>query len=73
MKRQAAVLSPAEADVGGASAARCPLCRGGGKPSFEKLGYIHHTCSTCRTLFVYPVPSPDALAAYYQDPGNEQK
>ncbi len=73
MKLQAAALSPAATDVAGASAGRCPLCGDEGKPSFEKLGYIHHTCGTCRTLFVYPVPSPDALAAYYQDPGNEQK
>ncbi len=52
---------------------RCPLCGEAGVPAFEKLGYAHHDCTGCHTLFVHPVPPPEILSSYYQDVANEQK
>lgn len=74
---RAAAPSPSPAGVADGQAdgqvAACPLCGGGGEPSIEKAGYRYHSCSACRTLFLHPVPPPEALAAYYRDPAAEQK
>lgn len=45
----------------------CPLCGGRGRPAFEKAGWRHAECDRCATWYVDPVPSADALAAFYRD------
>ena len=45
---------------------QCPVC--GSKEarrSFAKDGFRHYSCSECDLLFLFPVPSPEELDAYY--------
>ena len=44
----------------------CPLCGDFGRAAFSKEGYAHFRCGACRSLFIDPVPDPDALAEWYR-------
>ena len=45
----------------------CPVCRlDEGEPAFEKYGYVYRLCPECRSLYVSPRPSQEALDAFYR-------
>jgi 2-polyprenyl-3-methyl-5-hydroxy-6-metoxy-1,4-benzoquinol methylase len=49
----------------------CPACRNSNSPPiFEKFSFIFRSCPACQTLFMSPRPSPEIMAAYYQDSEN---
>jgi len=51
----------------------CPACSGNsGTKAFEKYSFSYITCSTCRTLYMSPRPSPALMADYYQESENYQ-
>lgn len=43
----------------------CPICSAGSVPSFAVAEYRMYRCVSCRTAFVSPVPTADALARFY--------
>ncbi len=46
----------------------CPACESPDKiPVFEKHGFQYHQCAKCKSVFVSPRPSEDALAEYHQN------
>lgn len=49
----------------------CPAC-GADQPRhrLEKFGFTYVACLRCRTLYMSPRPSPEALADYYQNSEN---
>ena len=50
----------------------CPLCAAPGEAAFVKDGYPHFRCEACRSLFVAPAPTADALAAWYRQAGTDK-
>ncbi len=51
------------------AAVPCPACLGvEALPSFVKAGYTLRRCRACGFLFVFPYPSDDELARFYDDP-----
>lgn len=47
----------------------CPVCGGlQSEPYLTKDGFDLVRCTTCAVIHVHPMPSPEALAAHYQDP-----
>ncbi len=55
-----------------AASSLCPLCGGTGHGAFEKNGYLHHQCDRCASLYLEPVPSPEALADFYRRSSADQ-
>src|SRR5579859_6533340 len=52
-------------------AVACPACASRApEPAFEKWGFAYVTCSSCRTLYMSPRPSPEVMAAYYSSSEN---
>lgn len=46
----------------------CPACtQNAARPAFVKAGYPFRRCSACGFLFTSPYPTPEQLAAYYND------
>ncbi len=49
-------------------AAPCPICGAQARDFvLAKLDFQYVRCRTCRSVFLDPIPAPDALAASYQD------
>ena len=47
----------------------CPACtKVEARPAFVKSGYPFRRCAACGLVFASPYPTPDQLAAYYNDP-----
>ncbi|MBI5582585.1 MAG: class I SAM-dependent methyltransferase [Deltaproteobacteria bacterium] len=54
----------------------CPVCRGRSpKLVTEKNGWTYYRCRPCSLVFIHPQPSPEFLAAKYQEylPDNEDR
>lgn len=58
--------------MNGSTSVACPMCMGDGLPAFVKAGYPHYRCSRCGSLFVFPTPTHEELAAYYVDAARQQ-
>jgi SAM-dependent methyltransferase len=49
----------------------CPACGSNARrPAFDKFGFAFVTCEECRTLYMTPRPSPEAMAGYYANSEN---
>ena len=47
---------------------KCPVCFSGNpREAFQKNGYDHWSCQQCDALYVFPVPTAEALADYYAE------
>lgn len=46
---------------------KCPLCGGASRPRFNASEYVFYRCQSCRTAFVDPVPSDEALTRFYHN------
>lgn len=52
--------------------ANCPLCASDDAvPAFEKNGYSLFECGECKSIFVYPRPSPEEIKIFYRRQGEE--
>ena len=61
-------FEPASAEAHDVAAVACPAClRHDALPSFAKSGYALRRCRACGFLFVFPYPSDDELARFYND------
>lgn len=54
--------TPARTDAG---PPRCPLCAAGSHPAFMAGEHRLYRCDACRTAFVHPQPTPEALRQFY--------
>lgn len=49
----------------------CPACGERRRtPAFEKYGFAFNSCTSCRTLYMSPRPSPQLMADYYANSEN---
>jgi SAM-dependent methyltransferase len=45
----------------------CPACAScDTRQAFVKDGYLHYSCKSCSSLFVWPRPAPEEIADYYK-------
>jgi len=60
--------APAPSDIDRDDTIPCPACTVvAAAPAFVKSGYPFRRCSVCGFLFASPYPTPEQLAAYYND------
>jgi hypothetical protein len=46
----------------------CPACGSeAGEAAFDRHGFTYRRCAACRSLYVSPRPTTEAIGAYYQD------
>ena len=56
---------------GGTVSVACPACGADTPaPAFEKFGFAYQRCDGCRTLYMSPRPSEEAMADYYTNSEN---
>lgn len=47
----------------------CPICgTEEHSPVVEQQGYLYVRCRNCRSVYLNPMPSPDEVASFYQNP-----
>lgn len=50
----------------------CPACGAEGVHSFIKQGFTYKECPACKTLYVSPRPTAEAISRYYQESESAQ-